>query len=175
MLKNPIQEIPQDRPYIVLQGEGSQNTAIDWNNCGTIDRLAFASFADHFVAKYICFMTHQKAVAGQIAGDDSAFYGCAFHGLQDTFCNNVFGSGTITYLGRGWGAYSRVIFYQSELSNVVVPQGWDAWKSAEYCCRASGSDTSERLPWEMPMDRITASNFSDISYIDQEGWLHNQP
>ncbi|RHN57487.1 putative pectinesterase [Medicago truncatula] len=30
-------------------------------------------------------------------------------------------------LGRAWGPYSRVIFWETYLSSVVLPQGWDAW------------------------------------------------
>lgn len=38
----------------------------------------------------------------------------------------VSGTGS-TYLGRAWRGYSRVIFYNSNFSKIVVPQGWDAW------------------------------------------------
>lgn len=37
------------------------------------------------------------------------------------------GNGKV-YLGRAWRPYSRVLFYDSDLSNVVVPEGWDAWE-----------------------------------------------
>lgn len=36
---------------------------------------------------------------------------------------NVIGNGT-TYLGRPWRGYARVLFYNSTLSDIVVPQGW---------------------------------------------------
>lgn len=32
-----------------------------------------------------------------------------------------------TFLGRAWSPYSRVIFYQTQMSDVVVPEGWDYW------------------------------------------------
>lgn len=38
----------------------------------------------------------------------------------------VVGSGQ-AYLGRAWGPFSRVIFHHSLLTEVVAPQGWDAW------------------------------------------------
>ncbi|KAM6544686.1 hypothetical protein CsatB_025422 [Cannabis sativa] len=44
---------------------------------------------------------------------------------------NVIGTGSV-FLGRPWRPYSRVLFYNSYLSNVVVPQGWNAWKSTGY-------------------------------------------
>lgn len=34
---------------------------------------------------------------------------------------------TQTYLGRAWRAYARVIFYRTDMSDVVVNEGWDAW------------------------------------------------
>ncbi|XP_043710318.1 probable pectinesterase 55 [Telopea speciosissima] len=40
----------------------------------------------------------------------------------------VFGNGNAeAYLGRAYGAYSRVIWYGTEFSDVIVPQGWQAW------------------------------------------------
>ena len=34
---------------------------------------------------------------------------------------------TPAYLGRAWRRYARVIFYRTDMSGVVVGQGWDAW------------------------------------------------
>jgi pectinesterase len=34
---------------------------------------------------------------------------------------------TPAYLGRAWRGYARVIFYQTDMSDIVVSQGWDAW------------------------------------------------
>jgi pectin methylesterase-like acyl-CoA thioesterase len=35
---------------------------------------------------------------------------------------------TPTYLGRPWRSHARVIFYRTDMSDVVVSQGWDPWK-----------------------------------------------
>ncbi|KAL0793698.1 hypothetical protein Bca101_065075 [Brassica carinata] len=37
------------------------------------------------------------------------------------------GDGTAS-LGRAYRGYSRVVFYATTMSNVIVPQGWDAWR-----------------------------------------------
>lgn len=46
----------------------------------------------------------------------------------------VFSRCTVTgtfkaYLGRAYREYSRVLFIDSYLSDVIVPQGWDAWRA----------------------------------------------
>ncbi|OIW16372.1 hypothetical protein TanjilG_19088 [Lupinus angustifolius] len=38
----------------------------------------------------------------------------------------LIGNGKVN-LGRAWGPYSRVIFHRMYMSQVVTPQGWDAW------------------------------------------------
>lgn len=44
---------------------------------------------------------------------------------------NVTGNANM-YLGRAWRSYSRVIFYDSFLSDIVVPLGWDSWSNSEH-------------------------------------------
>lgn len=39
---------------------------------------------------------------------------------------HVFGNGT-TYLGRPWRGYARVLFYNTNMSSIVQPGGWEAW------------------------------------------------
>lgn len=41
----------------------------------------------------------------------------------------IIGNGK-SYLGRAYGAYSTVIFYQTTMSDVIVPEGWSSWKHA---------------------------------------------
>ena len=55
-------------------------------------------------------------------------------GFVFKFCT-IKGDGTAA-LGRAYRGYSRVVFYATNMSNVIVPQGWDAWhyKGQEYVC-----------------------------------------
>ena len=41
---------------------------------------------------------------------------------------NIIGDGKV-YLGRPWRSYARVLFYNTQMSDIIVPQGWDAWKN----------------------------------------------
>jgi len=38
----------------------------------------------------------------------------------------ITGAGT-TFLGRPWGAYSRVLYAFTYMSGVIAPAGWDDW------------------------------------------------
>ena len=58
------------------------------------------------------------------------------------------------FLGRPWRSYARVIFYNTDLTDVVVPQGWDSWHFrghvsqltfAEIGCYGSRSNTGRRV------------------------------
>ncbi|KAJ4976169.1 hypothetical protein NE237_001275 [Protea cynaroides] len=116
----------------------------------------------------------------------------------------VVGKG-LTNLGRAYGPYSRVIFVRSMLSEVVVPKGWDAWNYvgheydhftlsnftlswikhgfnswenlvyAEALCYGSGSNTSERVSWEKKLSGSQVRDLTQLSFIDQEGWIEKQP
>ncbi|XP_010264153.1 PREDICTED: probable pectinesterase 55 [Nelumbo nucifera] len=94
-------------------------------------------------------------------------------------------SGTgLVYLGRAYGPYSRVIFHNTAMSGIVVPEGWDAWNYkgqedrftyAEANCRGPGSITSNRVAWEKKLSRSELRALTSLSFIDQEGWLSKQP
>ena len=46
---------------------------------------------------------------------------------------------------------------------------------AEYNCMGPGADTSERVPWEKKLSEVELSQFTKISFIDNEGWIANLP
>ncbi|XP_062186770.1 probable pectinesterase 66 [Phragmites australis] len=108
--------IPPRKCYILLEGDGASTTDIsfDAHAHAGIDQLVprhsnvsdsptflsatFTVLADNFVARNIAFKNvynavdksnADQAVAALVGGDKSAFYGCAFHGFQDTLCDFV--------------------------------------------------------------------------------------
>ncbi|XP_019163058.1 PREDICTED: probable pectinesterase 55 [Ipomoea nil] len=97
---------------------------------------------------------------------------------------NVTGSGK-AILGRPWRAYARVIFFNSSLSDVIVPYGWDSWfyanqvdqlTFAEINCYGPGSNTSKRVAWEAKLSQETTDYFVNItSFIDVDQWVSKQP
>ncbi|GJN32075.1 hypothetical protein PR202_gb20549 [Eleusine coracana subsp. coracana] len=89
-----------------------------------------------------------------------------------------------TYLGRAWRAYARVIFYRTDMSNVVVREGWDAWNykgsestltMAEAECTGQGANRTGRVPWSKTLTGDELAKFVSVSYVSADGWLNAQP
>ncbi|KAI8009668.1 putative pectinesterase 29 [Camellia lanceoleosa] len=99
--------IPMDKPYIYIKGDGKRKTTVVWDSHDSIATSpTFISQADNILVKSISFMVQET--------NGFVFKDC-----------NVIGTG-LTYLGRPWREYFRVIFYNSYLSDVVLPLGWNA-------------------------------------------------
>ncbi|GLT86217.1 hypothetical protein SLE2022_043710 [Rubroshorea leprosula] len=100
------------------------------------------------------------------------FLGCKITGIGQAF------------LGRPWGAYSRVIFAQTYMSDAIVPQGWDDWQDqnkhstvyyGEYMCYGPGADTSKRVQWSQSLSENQAAPFMTIDMIGGRSWLRRTP
>ncbi|KAK3013185.1 hypothetical protein RJ639_007904 [Escallonia herrerae] len=97
-----------------------------------------------------------------------------------SFANcKITGSGSI-YLGRAWGNYSRAVYSQCDIANVVTPSGWsdwdDPWKQktaefGEYQCTGPGADRSKRVPWSKSLNDFQVQPFLDMNFIGGEQWL----
>lgn len=64
------------------------------------------------------------------------------------------------YLGRPWRAYARVVYQNTNLSNIINPQGWNPWDKgadlshiyyAEYLNAGPGANTSQRVSWSLQL------------------------
>ncbi|GAV67675.1 Pectinesterase domain-containing protein [Cephalotus follicularis] len=87
--------IPIDKPYIIMKGEGKRKTlVVSDDHDSTAQSPTLLSSADNIVIKSMGFMNSYNipgnmsrmapAVAAMISGDKSAFYRCGFMGIQDT-------------------------------------------------------------------------------------------
>ncbi|XP_011652807.1 probable pectinesterase 55 [Cucumis sativus] len=90
----------------------------------------------------------------------------------------VQGSGNV-FLGRAYRPFSTVIFHLCFLPSCINPAGWNSWLQAghesdltysETRCIGPGADTSSRVPWVNRLDAFHIRSFTDISYIDPQGY-----
>uniref|UniRef100_A0A0D6R7D9 Pectinesterase n=1 Tax=Araucaria cunninghamii TaxID=56994 RepID=A0A0D6R7D9_ARACU len=127
--------IPYNKPNIIFQGAGRENTVITWSEAAdadgsTADSATFSSFAPNFTAKGIGFknaahpappgVEGKQAVAALVAGDMAAFYGCGFYGAQDTlfdyqgrhYFKECYIEGSIDFIfGHGQSTYKGCELY----------------------------------------------------------------
>ncbi|KAK4780707.1 hypothetical protein SAY87_016813 [Trapa incisa] len=89
-----------------------------------------------------------------------------------------------TYLGRPWKQYSRTVFMNSYIEDLVDPAGWLEWNGTvglstlyygEYMNAGPGSNTSARVTW--PGYRVInssaeASQFTVGEFIQGNDWLN---
>lgn len=85
-----------------------------------------------------------------------------------------------TDLGRPWRPYSRVVFQQSYMSDVVTPRGWSRWDDVqstdnvvyqEYLNQGPGANRSARVAWSSQgTTLIKASDLFGSNY-DRENWV----
>ncbi|OWZ04535.1 Pectin methylesterase [Phytophthora megakarya] len=107
--------------------------------------------------------------------------------LSEYVFNNarVFSSSTLmngtAYLGRPWKPYARVVFQNSELGDVINPQGWQEWNKdnntanvylKEYNNRGPGAATDKRVSFSGQLDApvkitdILGDNYKSEWWVD---------
>ncbi|KAH7352646.1 hypothetical protein KP509_19G055900 [Ceratopteris richardii] len=89
-----------------------------------------------------------------------------------------------SYYGRPWQAYSRTVFMQCSVSQVIDPAGWLPWDASnpftdtlyygEYQNTGAGAATSKRVAWKgvhPNMSPSEASTFTVNNFISGASWL----
>ncbi|KAL4397447.1 pectinesterase/pectinesterase inhibitor PPE8B [Arachis duranensis] len=111
-------------------------------------------------------------------------------GFSLQFCNVTadsdlvsFVNTTETFLGRPWKTYSRTIFMQNYMSEIIRPQGWLEWNGnfaldtlyyAEYMNTGAGAGLANRVKWpgyHVLNSSSEASNFTVAQFIQGNLWL----
>ncbi|KAI3848486.1 hypothetical protein MKW92_045685 [Papaver armeniacum] len=88
-----------------------------------------------------------------------------------------------TFLGRPWKLYSRTVYLNSFIDDVVHPLGWLEWNGTfalstlyygEYMNYGIGANTTKRVKWpgyRVINDSSEARKFTVASLIDGSNWL----
>ncbi|KAL5783855.1 hypothetical protein ACOSP7_008884 [Xanthoceras sorbifolium] len=89
---------------------------------------------------------------------------------------------TKTYLGRPWKEYSRTVYMETFMDNLIDPLGWKEWSGdfalstlyyAEYNNRGPGSNITNRVTWPgyHVINEIDAFNFTVYNFTGGDAWL----
>ncbi|HUI06116.1 MAG TPA: pectinesterase family protein [Verrucomicrobiae bacterium] len=134
-----------------------------------------------------------------IFGGATAFFeGCHIHCLKDGFITAastpqaqrygfVFSNckidgerGVKTYLGRPWRDFAAVTWLNTEMSDVVRPEGWDNWRLpereqtvryAEFNSTGPGANPSARVPWSRQLTAAEAMTLVPENVLNgPDGW-----
>ncbi|XVE89550.1 hypothetical protein DITRI_Ditri20bG0005100 [Diplodiscus trichospermus] len=131
-----------------------------------------------------------NVTASLLGGDHTAYITAQARDSMDDTSGFVFKNCSIVgtgpaYLGRAYREYARILFYQTRMSNIIVPQGWSAWYSAgkekyivyaEVDCEGPGADKSKRVPWEKNLSAQDLSYLVNVdNFINKGGWIQRQP
>lgn len=147
-------------------------------------------FEDCYIAGHVDF----------IFGAATAFFEkCHIHCLRDGYItaastpqNQPFGfvfskcritgeTNTVrTYLGRPWRNYASTIFLNTDMTEVVRPEGWHNWKKpeaektaryAEFNSRGAGANPQARVPWARQLTRAEAAAITPAAVLGGgDGW-----
>jgi pectinesterase len=83
-----------------------------------------------------------------------------------------------TYLGRPWRDFASVVFLNTEMANVVRPEGWQNWnlparertaRYAEFNSTGPGANPNERVHWSHQLMKSEAKAITIASVLGSPG------
>ncbi|KAL1200498.1 Pectinesterase QRT1 [Cardamine amara subsp. amara] len=89
------------------------------------------------------------------------------------------GTGKV-YLGRAWGNYSRTVYSDCFIADIITPVGWSDWRDpqrqskvlfGEYNCRGRGAERGGRVPWSKSFTSDEVKPFLGREFIYGDQWL----
>ncbi|CAN8301820.1 unnamed protein product [Cochlearia groenlandica] len=97
-----------------------------------------------------------------------------------SFANCYIGGTGKVYLGRAWGNYSRIVYSNCFIDDIITPLGWNDWDDAdrqrkvmfgEYNCWGRGAERRGRVPWSKNLTQDEVKPFLGREFIYGDQWL----
>ncbi|URE42364.1 pectinesterase [Musa troglodytarum] len=85
-----------------------------------------------------------------------------------------------TYLGRPWKEYSRTVFIECNLAEIVRPEGWAPWSGdfalqtlfyGEFGSSGPGANATARVPWSSQIPAEHLGVYSVENFIQGDQWI----
>ncbi|PIA43273.1 hypothetical protein AQUCO_02000599v1 [Aquilegia coerulea] len=146
------------------------NGAVVFQGCNIIARLPMPGQYNAITAQ-----------SRDLPEEDTGFsiQNCSILASDDLYANNM---SVKSYLGRPWREYSRTVYLESYIDDLIDPAGWKEWSGntgldtlyyGEYDNSGPGSVTDNRVSWSgyHIMDYYDASNFTVSQFITGDEWL----
>ncbi|MCO5615156.1 hypothetical protein L7F22_069445 [Adiantum nelumboides] len=148
------------------------NAIAVFQNCNILGRLPSPNQHNTFTA-------HGRKVSSDPSG--YSFQKCTIGAAPDQQ-NGAYK--VVNYFGRPWKAYSRTVFLQCNIEQIIDPAGWVAWDPTnpfvdtlyygEYQNTGAGAGTARRVAWKgvhPSMSTAEASSFTVDGFISGSTWL----
>ncbi|CAO2827711.1 unnamed protein product [Amaranthus hypochondriacus] len=83
------------------------------------------------------------------------------------------------YLGRPWKMYSRTVFIECTMEDLISPEGWMQFREGfalstlyygEFGNKGAGADTSKRVKWSSRIPKVHLNAYSAQNFIQAEEW-----
>ncbi|KAJ4758385.1 Pectinesterase/pectinesterase inhibitor [Rhynchospora pubera] len=84
------------------------------------------------------------------------------------------------YLGRPWKEYSRTVFINCLMKQIIQPEGWLQWDSdfalktlfyGEYGSTGPGGDVTKRVSWSSQIPKEHVGTYSVENFIQGDQWI----
>ncbi|KAJ3130931.1 hypothetical protein HK100_007157 [Physocladia obscura] len=153
-----------------------ENTYIE----GAVDYIFGQYSKAYFQSVILASIGHGYVTAnGRASSTDTGGY--VFNGCTVTASSKAV-SGTVgkVYLGRPWGAYARVIYMYSDLTDVLNLAGWYEWTVGVYPSHASffeynnsgaGAWNSQRANFSQEISATVANEYSLANFFSSTSWI----
>jgi len=146
------------------------NAAVVFQNCDLYPRLPMEK-------QFNAITAQGRSDPNQTTG--ISIYNCTIRAADELASSD---GTTQTFLGRPWKQYSRTVYMNSFIDNVVNPNGWRDWNGTfaldtlyygEYNNRGPGATTTNRVSWPgyHTMNATDASNFTVSTFVFGDDWL----
>ncbi|XP_065860439.1 probable pectinesterase/pectinesterase inhibitor 20 [Euphorbia lathyris] len=146
------------------------NAAVILQNCNIYPRLPMSG-------QFNAITAQGRTDPNQNTG--TSIHNCVIRASDDLATS---GSTVKTFLGRPWKEYSRTVYMQNFMDDLIDSAGWQKWNGdfalsslyyAEYNNTGPGSDTSNRVTWDgyHVIDAIDAANFTVSNFLLGDAWL----